>query len=98
MARINFDFDSIQRTVIPAIEGSCDNINHAKRAIGNVYVPSDCAYRSYLYGLGNKLSNVQNKLNRVSSWVRSTNSSLEESLNDISSDISTIQVVKVPKK
>lgn len=98
MAKINFDYDSIQRSVIPAIEGSCEHINQAKNTINNVYIPSDCAYRSYLSGLYDKLSNIQSKLSRAKNWCQSTNSDLEDTLDTLKSDISSIQIAKVTKK
>lgn len=98
MSKINFDYGRLQNNVVPSIEGACSKLNNARDTINNSYIPSDCAYRTYLSNFGSYIYSINQRMDRVKDWINSSNRAIEDALDSASSRASSIGVTKITRK
>ena len=93
MTKIKFDYAELQRSVVPSLNSTVNNLSTAIRSASSMDVPYGFRYYSELQNLSSYFSNQSNKLRYTSGWISSSNNKYQSAQNELNAELEAIDNV-----
>lgn len=98
MAKLNIDYNLLQSFVISNMDNCINDLDSAINKSGMSNIPNDFRYFSYLNNLKTNIAKNRDQLNNIKSGLISSNFKIDNAISDISSNINSINTVKINRR
>ena len=95
MAKINFDYNKIQSSVLPNISSAIDSLRNAYRRSS---IPNSFSYASFLSNLYSTLNSSRSGLMQTQNWLNSCNRNYERIIESTKRNFSYLETPTVSKR
>lgn len=98
MATINFDNNQLNIDVLPRVNRTIENLNRLINFNNSISIPYGFAYENFFNEYRNTMRNLRDNYVRQRDFLEQSNKKIESVLNNMDSDLYSIQVVEVKKR
>ena len=98
MANLVFDNFELQKTVIPSIESTIEILSSAIIISNNLNIPSGFMFATTLKELPTYLQTISNNFAYTKDWINSSNSRLENCLEELSNRLQDIGKLEIKSR